>query len=130
MTGEIRDLLRTINDSWLSNKPDQVRNILVECFHEDMVIKGCDLETLARGREACMRSYVDFIEQVKISAFSQDEPEIYIGGDTAIATYGWSITYTLDGKEHTELGNDLFVFGRTNGKWLAVWRAMLTEPPE
>lgn len=130
MNDEIRDLLRTINDSWLTKKPDEISRTLANCFHKDMVIKGCDLKTLATGREACVRSYVDFIKQAKVSAFSQDEPDIQIFGDTAIATYGWNITYTLDGKEYTEPGHDLFVFNRTNGKWLAVWRAMLTESQE
>lgn len=130
MNDEIRDLLRTINDSWLTKKPDEISRTLANCFHKDMVIKGCDLEILATGREACVRSYVDFIKQAKVSAFSQDEPDIQIFGDTAIATYGWNITYTLDGKEYTEPGHDVFVFNRTNGKWLAVWRAMLTESQE
>jgi ketosteroid isomerase-like protein len=130
MSDEVKYLIRTINDSWLTKKPDEISKILADCFHEDMMIKGCNLETLASGWEACVRSYVDFVKQAKISAFSQDEPDIQVVGDTAIATYGWNITYTLEGKEYTEPGHDVFVFTRTNGKWLAVWRAMLTESQE
>jgi hypothetical protein len=127
MNNDIRDLLRTINDSWLSNNPDEVSKVLADCFHQDMVIKGCDLKTMAKGRDACVLSYAGFIRQAKISAFSQDEPDIQVTDDTAIATYGWTIMYALAGKEYTEPGHDVFVFQRTNGKWLAVWRAMLTE---
>ena len=127
MSDEIRDLLQTINSSWLSKKPGELSKILADCFHADMVIKGCDLETVAEGRDACVGSYVDFIQQAKISAFRQDEADIRVVGDTAIASYGWKITYTLEGKEYTEPGHDVFVFNRTNGKWLAIWRAMLTE---
>lgn len=127
MSSEIHDLIRAINDSWLSNKPDEVSKVLTDCFHPDMVIKGCDLKTMAQGREECVRSYVGFIKQATIGAFSQDEPEIQVTGDTAVATYGWTIMYTLEGKQYTEPGHDVFVFQRTNGKWLAIWRAMLTE---
>ena len=74
-----------------------------------------------------MLSYVGFIKEAQISAFSQDKPDIQVTGDTAIATYGWTIQYKLEGKEYTEPGHDVFVFQRTNGKWLAIWRAMLTE---
>jgi ketosteroid isomerase-like protein len=130
MNDEIRDVLRTINDSWLANKPSELPTILADCFHEDMVIKGSNLDTLASGRDASVRSYVDFIEQAKISGFSQDEPEIQTFGSTAVATYGWNITYTLGGKEYTEPGHDVFVFTRTNGKWLAIWRAVLTKQRE
>ena len=127
MSTEIRDLLQKINDSWLSNQPDEVSKVLTDCFHQDMVIKGCDLKTMAKGRKACVLSYVGFIKEAQISAFSQDEPDIQITGNTAIASYGWTIQYKLEGKEYTEPGHDVFVFQRTNGKWLAIWRAMLTE---
>ena len=52
MNNEIRELLRTINDSWVSNKPEEVSKVLSDCFHQDMVIKGCDLKTMAKGRDA------------------------------------------------------------------------------
>lgn len=126
MSDQIGQLLRIINSSWLSSKPEELPKILADCFHADMVIKGCDLETVAKGRDACIRSYVDFIEQAKIRAFHQDEADIRIVGDTAVASYGWNITYTLEENEFTEPGHDVFVFNRTNGKWLAIWRAMLT----
>jgi hypothetical protein len=127
MSNEIRDLLQRINDSWLSNNPNEVSKVLSEIFHPEMVIKGCDLKTMAKGREECVRSYAGFIQQAKVSAFSQDEPDIQVTEEIAIATYGWTIQYTLEGKEYTEPGHDVFVFQRTNGKWLAIWRAMLTE---
>ncbi len=130
MSDEIRDILQTINSAWLSKKPEELSKILADCFHGEMVIKGCDLETLAAGREECVRSYVDFIEQAKISAFEQDEADIRVVGDTAVASYGWKITYALEGNEYTQPGHDAFVFNRTNGKWLAIWRAMLTKPAE
>jgi hypothetical protein len=66
MSDEVKDLVRAINDSWLSNTPDKIPKILADCFHEDMMIKGCKLETLASGREACVRSYADFVKQAKI----------------------------------------------------------------
>jgi hypothetical protein len=130
MNDEIRDLLQSINSSWLSEKPEELSGILADCFHPEMVIKGCDLETMAEGRDACIRSYVDFIQQAKIAAFQQDEPDIQIAGETAVTSYAWKITYTLEGREYTEPGHDVFVFSRTNGKWLAIWRAMLTESAE
>ena len=130
MSDEIRDLIRTINNSWLSNNPEEVSKILTDCFHADMVIKGCDLKTMAKGRDECVRSYVGFIQQAQVKTFSQDKPEIQLTGDTAIATCGWTITYVLEGKEYTEPGHDIFVLQRANSKWLAIWRAMLTESSE
>jgi ketosteroid isomerase-like protein len=124
---EIRAVLATINGAWLSTNLEAVETALQSCFHRDMVIKGGDLETAAEGRKACVRSYIDFIDQAKISEFKQDEPDIRIFGNTAIASYSWRIGYSMGGKDYDEKGWDIFAFMREDGKWLAVWRAMLNE---
>lgn len=124
---EIRSVLETINGSWLSANPEAVASALHASFHRDMVIKGGDLDTAAEGRDACVRSYIDFIEEAKISEFKQDEPDIRVFGSSAIATYSWRIGYSLGGRDYDEKGSDIFVFLREEGKWLAVWRAMLNE---
>ena len=125
VTAEIQSALQTINGAWLSANPAAARGVLRSCFHPDMVIKGCELTTMAEGRDACVDSYVDFIKQAKVSHFEQEEPDIRLFGNTAIASYRWRIVYTLDGQECDEKGGDIFAFLREGGKWLAVWRAML-----
>jgi hypothetical protein len=128
LTGEIRSVLKTINGAWLSGNPDAVQLTLTSCFHPEMVMKGGDLRTVAAGRDACVQSYIDFIQRAKVSDFQQDEPDIHMFGDAAIASYTWRIAYALEGKEYDESGSDMFVFVRQKGKWLAVWRAMITQP--
>jgi ketosteroid isomerase-like protein len=127
LTAEIQSVLRTINGTWLSAHPEAVQTALQSCFHREIVVKGCDLETLADGREASVKSYIDFIRRARVSHFEQAEPDIHIFGSMAIASYGWRIVYTLEGGELDEKGSDVFVFIREDGKWLAVWRAMLSK---
>jgi hypothetical protein len=123
---EIGLLLETINSAWLSGNPDAVTLALSACFHPDMVIKDCKLKTAAAGRDACVQSYVEFIQQARVSAFEQGEPDIRVFGDSVIASYDWRIVYSLEGSDCDETGGDIFMFVRAEGKWLAVWRAMLT----
>jgi ketosteroid isomerase-like protein len=126
VTDEIRIALETINDAWRSESPAAVRLALTACFHPEMVIKDAKLKTVATGREACVQSYVDFVERAEVSDFHQAEPDIHLFPDLAIASYDWRIAYLLDGKRHDERGYDIFVFVRAEEKWLAVWRAALT----
>jgi hypothetical protein len=70
LTDEIRIVLKTINGAWLSGNPDAVQVALDSCFHPEMVIKGGDLATLAAGRDACVQSYLDFIQTSKGIRFS------------------------------------------------------------
>ena len=122
---EIRLLLNKINDAWLAGPPDGIPGVLNECFSADMVIRGPGFQAMGRGKEACVKSYVDFVRQARVRSCTLSEPEIDHFGDTAIAAYSWEMTYELDGHEYHDSGHDLFVLSRVEGRWLAVWRAML-----
>jgi len=122
---EIQIALETINGAWLSRNVNAIRLALSACFHREMVIKDAKLKTVARGREACVQSYLDFVEQARVSAFQQTEPDIYVFGDAAIASYNWEIAYSIGGENHRQGGGDVFVFLRAEERWLAVWRAVL-----
>ena len=68
---------------------------------------------------------MDFVRQAKARSYKLSEPEIDHAGDTAIATYSWEMTYERGGQESHESGHDLFVLMRFQGRWQAVWRALL-----
>ena len=122
---EIRLLLNKINDAWLKGPPEKLAEALSDCFHDGIVIKGPGFQAMGRGKEPCVKSYVDFVRQARVRSCTLSEPEIDHFGDTAIATYSWEMTYELDGHEYHDSGHDLFVLSRVEGRWLAVWRAML-----
>lgn len=122
---EIRQLLQRINETWLWCYPHQFPAILGECFHEGMVIKGPEFQTMSVGRDACIQSYQDFVGQAAVSACTLSTPEVDVWGDTAVATYSWKVTYERNGEKYRESGHDVFAFVRSEGRWLAVWRAVL-----
>jgi|SRR5690348_689682 len=127
---EIRLLLNKINDAWLKGPSEKLPEALSDFFHVGIVIKGPGFQTMGRGKEACVKSYVDFVRQTRVRSCTLSEPEIDHFGDTAIATYSWEMTYELGGHEYHEYGHDLFVLARVEGRWQAVWRAMLPTPAE
>ena len=90
-----------------------------------MVMRGTDLQELCRGKGACAKSYEDFLNQARIQNCKLAEPQIDVAGDTAVASYAWEMTYELNGTSYNETGQDLFVFTRQNGDWLALSRALL-----
>jgi hypothetical protein len=120
---EIRSLVARINDAWSQGRPSD----LDQYFDEHMVIRGPAFEEMGRGRQACVQSYVDFLNAAKVHRFKVSEPTVDLHGDTAVAAYLWEMTYEMDGQTFTESGHDLFVFSHTSGAWLAIWRAMLVK---
>ena len=122
---EIRVLLNQINDAWLKGRPEDLPAVLDRCFHDDIVIKGPGFQAMGRGKDACVKSYADFMRQAGVRSCKLSEPEIDRFGDTAIATYSWEMTYEVAGQESHESGHDLFVLTRFQGRWQAIWRALL-----
>ena len=118
-------VLNEINDAWLNGRPEDIVGRIAPHFHDDMVMKGPGFVGLPCGRNACARSYEDFVRQAGVREYKSGEPTIDITGDTAVAVYSWKMTYELSGAEYRETGHDLFVFVRERGSWLAVWRAIL-----
>ncbi len=118
---EIRQLLRRINQAWVKGHPED----LEKCFHANMVMFQPDLQSRLEGRQNCVRSYEDFCGQAVIHDFREFEPAIDVCGNTAIATYRWEIRYEMNGESFNETGRDLFVFVREDGRWQAIWRAMI-----
>jgi ketosteroid isomerase-like protein len=123
----IRSQLARINEAWQHQSGEALANTLNECFAEDVVMRGPQFTLMGKGRALAVQSYVDFTTQAELKAFTAEEPAIDCSGDTAVASYKWQMTYALAGQEYTEQGHDLFVFSRRAGKWLVIWRALLSS---
>jgi hypothetical protein len=122
---EIRELIHAMNDAWLGLPAEEIPAALDACFHQDMAIRGADLSVTARGKDACIQSYVDFVQQAAIRECTLEDPEIDLAGNSATAVYNWEMTYELDGQEYSEAGADILMLVREDGRWLVTWRLML-----
>src|SRR4051794_34037342 len=127
---EIRALLNSLNDAWLKGRPEDIPGVLGPIFHPRIVTKGPGFQDLTGDRDSCIASYVDFARQCPIRACELLEPTIDVCGDTAVAAYKWAMTYEMNGQEYSETGHEVFVFTRSDGRWLACWRAMLPNTPQ
>ena len=114
-----------INRVWQGHDPEIIGAELRRFFADDMVIVGPDFTVLARGVEACTRSYAEFISNASIDKYESGELSIEIFADVAIVVHPWSMTFSIFGKQSSESGREVFTFARVSGSWRAVWRAML-----
>jgi hypothetical protein len=128
MTGEqtqdheaIATLVRAINGAWTHGEPERLQAY----FHEAMVIVSPRFQDRVEGRAACVGSYAEFVQSATVQRYHQSDPDIHIVGDAAVATYRFEIIYTIDTTDFRESGWDVFVFARSAGTWLAVWRTVI-----
>jgi hypothetical protein len=104
---------------------EEIGGALEVFFHDDMTIRGADLSITARGKDACIQSYLDFVQQAGIRECTLEEAEVDLARDTASAVYNWEMTYEMDGQEYSEAGADVLMLARVDGRWLITWRLML-----
>jgi hypothetical protein len=111
---ELRGTLERINSAWRTGAVDR----LGDDFHPDIVIVGPGYRELARGREACVASYREFLRSSVVRAYRESNVVVREFESSAVATYDWEMDYEQGGKLHREVGTDLFVLEKHARGWL------------
>jgi ketosteroid isomerase-like protein len=120
---QIRSLISRINEAWLKGHTEK----LSEYFHDEVVVRGPDLQEMAKGREPCVKSYEDFIRLATVREFKASQPVIDPFGNMAVAICPWEISYRMNEQEYHESGRDLLVLIRKGGGWQVAWRMVLSS---
>ena len=123
----VRDVIEAINAAWSTGDADDIETRLRPLLGASMTIVGPKMRVMASGREASIESYADFARVADVERFETEPATVQIEDGTAIATYRWRLCYGIEGTDYDETGHDVFVLRRDGGRWIAVWRAMLTD---
>ena len=117
----IRRTLDELNRSWIDRRFDRMSGYC----DEHVVMKGPGMKDLIRGRRAFIESYVQFMQRSKVTDYAESGHSVECWGNTAVATYDWTMAYEQDGKTNHDSGQDMFVFRRSGSQWVAVLRLIL-----
>jgi ketosteroid isomerase-like protein len=93
-----------------------------------MVFPGFDRR--AQGKSAMIGGFEDFAANAEVHEHRETDEQIDVIGDIAVASYRFEIIYSRDSIIYRCTGRDLWVFQRSQGRWLAVWRTMLEMEEE
>lgn len=131
MTDEQRQiwhLIRESNRAWMEGALHE----LADLFDEGAVLVAPGLKGRVEGRDAIVRSYESYIHHARTDAFEELEHGIDVFGDLAVATYRFSVRYTLSGedKARDETGQEVLVLRRSAGRWKIVWRTQARDAIE
>ena len=121
VTNDVRRALDALNAAWRERRFTD----LAAHFDEHVVMRGPALVELARGRDALVKSYVDFMTSSNVTEYVESGHAIEQWGGTAVARFDWSMTWNQNGKEDRASGQDMFVFQQRGTQWIAVERVML-----
>jgi ketosteroid isomerase-like protein len=121
---EIWKAIVEANRAWKGGNPKGVAGL----FHEDVVLAFSNSHRRLVGREAMVRSYVEFCQRLEVIEFRELDHSVDVIGDAAVANYRFRLTYEANGVPHEETGHEILAFRRGDGgAWLAVWRARFPD---
>lgn len=117
----VSQLLSRINEAWLGGRPDD----LAPLFHERIVMVLPGFAGTAEGREPVLAGFREFCDGARVLRFDESDRQVHVVHNVAVASFAFDITYERGGLKHRGTGRDLWVFSRSGGTWLAVWRTMV-----
>lgn len=119
--GEVAAVLRRINNAWIGHRLDDLATIL----HERIVMVYPGFSGRSEGRENIIAGFTEFLSQARVTLYRESDLQIDVNADTAVATFAYEMMYERDGGIYRTTGRDMWIFGKHEGEWLAVWHALL-----
>jgi len=117
---EVHKTLSAINRAWRSGRPSG----MLRHLHPDITMKLPDFSGEVVGREKLVSSFVEFSKNACVITYSETDEQINVVRNCAVASFHFDMVYETATYRERSRGRDLWVFVKTAGKWLAVWRMM------
>ena len=115
------EVMRAIFRAWRDGHPGDMRPHLDAGIV--MVLPGSGERV--QGADAMLAGFEAFAAEAFTETVDVVDRQLDVVGDQAVASYAYGITYRRGGQRFRASGRDLWILGRRDGRWLAVWRTML-----
>jgi len=120
-TSRIHDLINKINELWISGNTRELYNY----FSNEVVFAAPGFNKYLKGKDLCINSYKEFIEQADVDDFQTDQLNVDFFGDTAIGTYHFYMRYRMQGETYEQEGYEIMGFRKPDHQWLLIWRTQM-----
>lgn len=118
--GEVVD---AINAAWVGGRAEE----LVRYLHPDVLVVTPELETVALGADACVRSYQQYAGETTVLDYREDGRQVTVEGGTAVVSYHYRVSWAAPGGSGSDGGREVFVLDHGRDGWRVVWRMMLLD---
>jgi len=100
-------------------------NILDKLFHENIKILSQEMEILGDGKEACIKSYFEFLAGNKIEKYDDHIEQLFLYENTAVVLYSYLIKWSDSRKLYEEQSKELYVLTHENDGWYIILRKLI-----
>jgi ketosteroid isomerase-like protein len=121
MKEKIEKNIANFNKAWTQGKIEDILPLL----HKDAIFLAPDLKTEISGRDACLQTIKDYVNNAKTNAFNVANNTIHFWQHTAVVSIEYFIEYEMNNKIYKESGKEFWTMINESGEWQIVWRSML-----
>jgi ketosteroid isomerase-like protein len=124
---KIEEMLRAMNRCWTETWDESGFR---QYIHNDAVAIAPTTPGRLEGQDAYVAGWRGFAESAAIHSWNEKAHKIqlYAGGQCAVATYLFTITFSMGGMTQTMNGRDMFFLVREGGRWLVAADQFSPEP--
>jgi ketosteroid isomerase-like protein len=125
---EVEETLRAMNRCWTDTWNEAAFRGYI---HPDAVAIVPATPGRLVGRDAYVAGWKGFAEAATIHTWEESgyAVRLYAAGTCAVATYLFSITFTMGGQRQTMHGRDMFFLVKDGNRWLVAADQFSPEPP-
>lgn len=120
MNKQIEELVHTFNNSWLQKDMASLRTVL----HEEVAFMAPDMISMLQGKEACIGTIEEYINQAVTHDFRIQIDSLHLIGQSGWLTLSYDIDYEMKGKRYREHGTEIWGVLRRDERWLLAWRCL------
>lgn len=127
VSGQIEETLRAMNRCWTDTWDEAAFR---QYIHPDAVAIVPSTPGRIEGKDAYVAGWRGFAQAATIHAWTETDfrVRVYAGGKAAVASYLFTIRFTMGGQQHAMQGRDLFFLVKEGGKWLVAADQYSPEP--
>jgi len=123
MDKSIEHLIEKFNNGWTQGDFESLASLL----HENVVFIAPDLITEIIGKEACLQTIKEYVDNADTRHFVVEEQRVHVWQQTANISIKYSIEYLMEGKNYKESGKEFWTMIQEQNQWKLVWRAMVAN---
>ncbi|MGO8760002.1 MAG: nuclear transport factor 2 family protein [Terracidiphilus sp.] len=118
---QVHTVLASINAAWREGHPSSMR----EYLHPEIIMVLPGFKESIHGREILVGSFEEFCKNARVIEYEESGEHIDVIEGCAIVTFRFRMLYERAAYRELSQGHDMWVFRQQQGRWIAVWRAMI-----
>jgi len=121
LESDVHETLAEINRCWRENRPQEMKPYL----HPDITMVFPGFTGSLAGRDAFLGGFSEFYTNARVIEYEESDEQIHVVDRVASVSYRFTMVYERATYRERSTGRDVWIFERSDDRWIAVWRTMV-----